>query len=320
MGQVRRLQQASGRPSGFEREYAELCASIDRSPSFKAGLTPQTKQTRAKNRYCDVIPLDKTRVRLVPQHGDQFAAQYDDYINANHVDGGYIACCAPVPAAIADFWHMVWQQRVHVVLMLTNFVERERCKAHVYWDVRGQPVDFVGVHVQLVEQEGDGDQQLEEEGFLTRMFRVWTVDERGREIESRIVKHLQLTIWPDHGVLQDFRVIAPLLHSVNAFKDEASLASGADTRVIVHCSAGIGRSGTFIAIDILLKQLQRAINGQEQWTEALDVARVVHRIRSQRPGMVQTPVSWLVVLQYLPLDVALLISVALLLADRSNTR
>jgi len=235
-----------------------------------------------------VLPFEKTRVRLLDC----------DYINANHIDGEYIACCAPVPAAIVDFWHMVWQCRVHVVLMLTNFVERERPKAHVYWDMRGQAVDFAGVHVQLVD-EASHEQQQATDGFITRMFRVWTTDKQGRELESRVVKHLQLTIWPDHGVLRDFRVIAPLLESVNSFRAESSRASGVDTRVVVHCSAGIGRSGTFIAIDILLKQIQQAIAASSSgaadeeavWTQALDVARVVHRIRSQRPGMVQTPVS-----------------------------
>lgn len=292
--QARRLQQAHGRSgsgsgsgSGFEREYAEICWSIDKAPWFKAALTPQTRETRAKNRYCDVLPFEKTRVKLLGC----------DYINANHIDDEYIACCAPVPAAIVDFWHMVWQCRVHVILMLTNFVERERPKAHVYWDMRGQAVDFGGVHVQLIDETGH-EQQQAVDGFITRMFRAWTTDKHGRELESRVIKHLQLTVWPDHGVLRDFRVIAPLLESMNAFRAEASRSSGVDTRVIVHCSAGIGRSGTFIAIDILLKQIQQAIaasaNGaadeEAVWMQALDVARVVHRIRSQRPGMVQTPV------------------------------
>ncbi|POM68391.1 Receptor-type tyrosine-protein phosphatase, partial [Phytophthora palmivora] len=151
LAKTQRLQRRDGRsgPSGFEREYMEICWSIDKAPDYEAMLTPQTKATKTKNRYRDVLPFEKTRVKL------QTAASKteDDYINANYIDGGYIACCAPVPAAIRDFWHMVWQCHVHVVLMLTNFVERERLKADMYWDPRGHTVDFDGVNVKLLEEE-----------------------------------------------------------------------------------------------------------------------------------------------------------------------
>jgi protein tyrosine phosphatase len=95
------------------------------------------------------------------------------------------------------------------------------------------------------------------QGFIVRRFKVWKLDGKGREVDSRVVKHIQLTTWPDHGVLRDFRVIAPMLDAVNSYKQEASKAHRVDAKVVVHCSAGIGRSGTFIAIDILLKERQR---------------------------------------------------------------
>lgn len=232
-----------------------------------------------------MLPFEKTRVKL--EHAPRSPS--GDYINANYVGDEYIACCAPVPLAIADFWHMVWQCDVHVILMLTNFVERDRPKADIYWNTRGQAVDFGGVVAQLIDEQHTDSS----DGFITRLFKVWTVDKHGRELESRVVKHLQLTIWPDHGVLRDFRVIAPLLDSMNSFRLEASRSRSVDTRVVVHCSAGIGRSGTVIAIDMLAKQIHQAIatNGSDDvWRHALDVQRVVHRIRSERPGMVQTPV------------------------------
>ncbi|GMF31449.1 unnamed protein product [Phytophthora fragariaefolia] len=283
---TQRLQRREGRGgvSGFEREYMELCWSVDKAPGYEASLTPQTKASKAKNRYRDVLPLEATRVRL------QGAA--DDYVNANHLDGGYIACCAPVPAAIRDFWHMVWQCDVHVVLMLTNFVERERLKADVYWDPSGQAVDFDGVKVKLLAEQ----QHAASGGFIVRKMQVWR--DGG---DSRVLEHIQLTTWPDHGVLRDFRVIAPMLDAVNSYREQASRTHKVGARVIVHCSAGIGRSGTFIAIDILLKQLHQVLAGsaaKEQTAsameQALDVSRVVHRLRSQRPGMVQTPVRGLV--------------------------
>lgn len=289
IAQVEQLRLPSGNArSGFEREYLEICWSIDRAPWYESALTPQTKFTKAKNRYRDVLPFDKTRVHLL-NPGNTPAG---DYINANFVDDHYIACCAPVPAAIRDFWHMVWECDVHVILMLTNFVERERLKADLYWDKRGARVDFDGVHVQLI---GEADHPASH-GFIVRMFKVWREDSKGVESSSRIVQQLQLTTWPDHGVLQDFRVVAPMLEMVNAYLQEASRSHGVDARVVVHCSAGIGRSGTFIAIDIILRAMRGALAVNREDSSgallaALDVQQVVHRIRSQRPGMVQTPVS-----------------------------
>ncbi|POM60126.1 Receptor-type tyrosine-protein phosphatase [Phytophthora palmivora] len=274
LAKTQRLHRRDGRsgPSGFEREYMEICWSIDKAPDYEAMLTPQTKATKTKNRYRDVLPFEKTRVKL------QTAASKteDDYINANYIDGGYIACCAPVPAAIRDFWHM-----------------RERLKADMYWDPKGHTVDFDGVNVKLLEEESP-----ERLGFIVRKFKVW----KG-ESESRVIQHIQLTTWPDHGVLRDFQVIAPMLDAVNSYRNEASRQFQVEARVVVHCSAGIGRSGTFIAIDILLKQLHQVLNDKSsdeaQAIQALDISRVVYHLRSQRPGMVQTPDQYEMIYQYL---------------------
>uniref|UniRef100_K3X3K1 Uncharacterized protein n=1 Tax=Globisporangium ultimum (strain ATCC 200006 / CBS 805.95 / DAOM BR144) TaxID=431595 RepID=K3X3K1_GLOUD len=291
-----RLPSGSAR-SGFEREYMEVCWSIDKAPWYQAALTPQTKFTNAKNRYRDVLPFEKTRVHLV----DADSGPAGDYINANFVDDKYIACCAPIPNVIGDFWHMVWQCNVHVILMLTNFIERERRKADLYWDKAGKVVDFKGVFVQLI---GEEDHPASH-GFIIRLFKIWTVDRNGSESSSRIIQQLQLTIWPDHGVLRDFRVIAPMLEMVNEYHDQASRSHEVDARTVVHCSAGIGRSGTVIAIDIILNELQRAlrtvssgVDNDDAVAAALDVQRVVHRIRSQRPGMVQTPEQYEMIYQY----------------------
>ncbi|CAI5740799.1 unnamed protein product [Hyaloperonospora brassicae] len=295
---TRRLQcsDSHSSSSGFEREYRELCRCIRNAVDDDLLLTPQTRATKAKNRYKNILPFEKTRVKL------QDTAE--DYINANYIDGGYIACCAPVPAAISDFWHMVWQCDVHVVLMLTKFVEQARLSADVYWDTRvDHAVDFDGVYVKLVAERKLPSSQ----SIATRTFKVWKVDDAGRESESRVVQHFQLTSWPDHGVLQDYRVVALLLDSVNSYQREASQAHNVDAKVVVHCSAGVGRSGTFIAIDILLKQLHRVLTDTSDSDEekaramqhAMDVPRVVHRLRSQRPGMVQTPEQYRMIYQFL---------------------
>lgn len=236
-----------------------------------------------------MLPFEKTRVHLANPENTPAG----DYINANFVDDNYIACCAPIPNAISDFWHMVWECDVHVILMLTNFVERERLKADLYWDTQGQVVRFKDIFVQLI---GEEDHPASH-GFIVRLFKVWRVDSNGVESPSRIIQQLQLTIWPDHGVLRDFRVIAPLLEMARKYREESSRSFGVDARMVVHCSAGIGRSGTVVAIDIMLREIERALRiglsgGDEgdALAAALDVQSVVHRIRSQRPGMVQTPV------------------------------
>ncbi|TDH70300.1 hypothetical protein CCR75_002218 [Bremia lactucae] len=295
-----RLQQLQCRDShsgvtGFKREYKELCHSIDKAPGYDAALTPQTTARKAKNRYQDVVPFEKTRVKL------QLVSREtrDDYINASYIDGGYIACCAPVPAAIGDFWHMVWQCHVHVVLMLTNFVEHERLKAVRYWNPRGYAVTYGNLQVQLLDKKT----QIEGLGFIVRRFQL--SHKIGLKTESRTLLHLQLTKWPDHGVLRDFRVIASMLDTVNCYRDDASRRLKVEAKVVVHCSAGIGRSGTFIAIDILLKQLHRVLIGRKCETEGtqeivpLDVSKVVYRLRSQRPGMVQTPEQYQMIYHFL---------------------
>ncbi|KAI9912864.1 hypothetical protein PsorP6_005872 [Peronosclerospora sorghi] len=121
----------------------------------------------------------------------------------------------------------------------------------------------------------------------------------GHAKESRVIQHFDLTSWPDHGVLQDFQVIAPMLEAMNSYRCEMSPALQVDARVVVYCSAGIGRSGTLIAIDILLKKLHQALLDKSKSVEerkgaiqhAVDIPPVVHRLRSQRPGMVQTPIG-----------------------------
>ncbi|TMW69820.1 hypothetical protein Poli38472_001976 [Pythium oligandrum] len=287
-----------GACSGFEREYREICRSIDGAPWYDNAITPQTKHTIAKNRYSDVLPFERTRVRLPAAISTGPAG---DYINANFIDDTYIACCAPIPNVLADFWHMIWHSDVHVILMLTNFVERNRRKADLYWDSRGHAIDFNGVFVQLVQEE----QHPASDGFIIRMFKVWT---SATESQPRLVQHVQLTIWPDHGVLRDFQVIAPMLQLVNSYRDQAALTSGRAARIVVHCSAGIGRSGTFIAIDIILQALHGAFrmhasdassSSVELLRQSLNVPQIVHRIRSQRPGMVQTPEQYEMIYRYI---------------------
>ncbi|KAI9906526.1 hypothetical protein PsorP6_016638 [Peronosclerospora sorghi] len=122
-------------------------------------------------------------------------------------------------SAIQDFWHMVWQCDVHVVLMLTDFVERKRLKADMYWDSRlNQAMEFNGVYVSLEHET----QSSVHSGIIVRRFKVCKQDISEHAKESRVIQHFQLTSWPDHGVLQDFQVIAPMLEAMNNYRCEVS--------------------------------------------------------------------------------------------------
>ncbi|KAI9910450.1 hypothetical protein PsorP6_010063 [Peronosclerospora sorghi] len=139
-------------------------------------------------------------------------------------------------------------------------------------------MDFNGVYVSLEHET----QSSVHSGNIVRRFKVWKQDISEHAKESRVIQHFQLTSWPDHGVLQDFQVIAPMLQAMNNYR----------------C---IGRSGTFIAIDILLKKLHQVLLDKSKTVEerkgaiqhAMDIPRVVLRLRSQRPGMVQTPINFI---------------------------
>ncbi|KAF0687918.1 Aste57867_20410 [Aphanomyces stellatus] len=278
--------QMEANASACTAEYDEIRMSIEGAPWFEAALTPQTAATKAKNRYRDVLPFEKTRVR-VRTHANDSAG---DYINANYIAGNeYIACCAPPPSAIVDFWSMVWHENVHVILMLTNFIERQMLKADMYWNAKGQAVQVGDVTVRLAAEEDSA------RGYTTRVFELT----HPSEASTRLVHQVQLTTWPDHGVLQDYRVVEPMLHLVNALNKRGE--NGARRPIVVHCSAGIGRSGTFIAINIMLTQLREAVVTADdaRLASALDVRAVVHRIRSERPGMVQTPEQYRMIYQYL---------------------
>ncbi|KAH9126865.1 hypothetical protein LEN26_009343 [Aphanomyces euteiches] len=278
----------------FAEEYREIRNSVEGAPWFQAALTPQTAATKEKNRYRDVLPFEKTRVRLRPQTNDPAG----DYINANFIfEDQYIACCAPTPNAIVDFWSMVWYENVHVILMLTNFVERQMLKADMYWDTKGQIVDVGEITIQLKQVE-----------VSSRGYTIRTIELTHRSLSTkRTLYHVQLTTWPDHGVLQDFGVIQPMLRLVNGLNQRNRCESDPQLPrpIVVHCSAGIGRSGTFIAIDTILKQLREAATSlsnpdtAERLANALNIRSIVHRLRCQRPGMVQTTEQYQMIYEYI---------------------
>ncbi|XP_043402968.1 receptor-type tyrosine-protein phosphatase kappa isoform X3 [Chelonia mydas] len=243
-------------PVGRDAEYQKLVSGL-LHPSH-AGKEPWNQ---AKNRYKSVIPYDHCRVVL------QSANVGADYINASYVDSYrsprfFIAAQGPLPGTVVDFWQMIWQEKVSAIVMLTGLVEQNKTKCEQYWP-EGEQVcgDFT---VTL-------SNTWTTTSLVTRTFRL----QRAGSPLPRNMQQFHYLLWPDHGVPSNPARLLQLVEMVNERVSEAPAGP-----VLVHCSAGIGRTGTFIALDVLLK-MARAEG-------SVDVFRCVQRLREQRVGMVQT--------------------------------
>ncbi|MEJ1269826.1 hypothetical protein NN561_000643 [Cricetulus griseus] len=218
---------------------------------------------KPKNRYANVIAYDHSRVILQPLEG----IMGSDYINANYVDGyrrqnAYIATQGPLPETFGDFWRMVWEQRSATVVMMTRLEEKSRIKCDQYWPNRGtETYGFIQVTL------------LDTMELATFCVRTFSLHKNGSS-EKREVRHFQFTAWPDHGVPE---YPTPFL----AFLRRVKTCNPPDAGpVVVHCSAGVGRTGCFIVIDAMLERIKTE--------KTVDVYGHVTLMRSQRNYMVQT--------------------------------
>uniref|UniRef100_A0A8L0DQV7 Receptor-type tyrosine-protein phosphatase kappa n=1 Tax=Oncorhynchus mykiss TaxID=8022 RepID=A0A8L0DQV7_ONCMY len=242
---------------GFKEEYESF---------FEGQSAPwdsaKKDENRMKNRYGNIIAYDHSRVRLQPLEGEQNS----DYINANYVDGyhrpnHYIATQGPMQETVFDFWRMVWQENTAAIVMVTNLVEVGRVKCCKYW-----PDDteiYRDIKVTLIET-----QLLSE-----YVIRTFAVEKRGAH-EIREIRQFHFTGWPDHGVPYH---ATGLLGFVRRVKAKTLTIAGP---MVIHCSAGAGRTGCFIVIDIMLDMAERE--------GVVDIYNCVRELRSRRVNMVQT--------------------------------
>uniref|UniRef100_A0A9J8AJG2 Receptor-type tyrosine-protein phosphatase kappa n=1 Tax=Cyprinus carpio carpio TaxID=630221 RepID=A0A9J8AJG2_CYPCA len=242
---------------GFKEEYESF---------FEGQSAPwdsaKKDENRMKNRYGNIIAYDHSRVRLQNLDGEQNS----DYINANYVDGyhrpnHYIATQGPMQETAIDFWRMVWQENTATIVMVTNLVEVGRVKCCKYW-----PDDteiYRDIKVTLIET-----QLLSE-----YVIRTFAVEKRGAH-EIREISQFHFTGWPDHGVPYH---ATGLLGFVRRVKAKSPPNAGP---IVVHCSAGAGRTGCFIVIDIMLDMAERE--------GVVDIYNCVRELRSRRVNMVQT--------------------------------
>ncbi|XP_054716770.1 tyrosine-protein phosphatase 10D-like [Uloborus diversus] len=244
----------------FSQEFEKLKHDSQQLPCTVAEM----EENRAKNRWMNIFPFDHSRVKLLPL-GDEPGS---DFINANYIPGTsslreYIATQGPLATTVDDFWRMIWEQSVSTIVMLTQCVERGKSKCEEYWP----PPTQGGAHYGDLLVRTISVSMLD--SYVIRIFRV-QLGTRGRE-----VKQLHFTRWPDFGCPESPE---ELLNFVRAVRDH--LPRTQPGPIIVHCSAGVGRTGTFIAVDRIAQELQD--------TNYIDVYGTVMDLRQHRTNMVQT--------------------------------
>ncbi|KAJ3257634.1 hypothetical protein HK103_004422 [Boothiomyces macroporosus] len=239
-----------------------------------------TKKNEKLNRYYDIVPYDFNRVVL---NGTP------DYINATHISDmfgneKYIATQGPLPNTFYSFWQMVWEQKSPVVVMLTPEVEKDRIKCHKYWpETIDQPVEYSGEKSFSVVLKKDSS--LMNGQTIHRQFEIEF------EGSKRKVEQIQFLGWPDHEG-SDAHLVLDVIDYANSVYSTATEMGP----FIVHCSAGVGRSGTFCTIDSILKAFENGITDcsklkKPDWDKVSNcdlVALSVNHLRHQRISMVQS--------------------------------
>ena len=228
----------------------------------------------SKNRYNDVAPLDKTRVKLLGLKNDYINGSY---IQIDSLENKYISTQAPLPHTFRDFWKMVWDQKSSVIMMLTNFSENGKTKAHRYWPGKSKKYSYksdetidnnpIEMEIILIDRKAIGL-------FGLRQF---LLKHNG---EERTVHHIQYSNWGDHSQPTSIKDIEKLIMYMELFKITGEIA-GLDGPPIIHCSAGVGRAGTFIVCS-LIRQLKLA-------RKEINIPNLIVEVRECRVGMVQTP-------------------------------
>ncbi|KAK1793446.1 hypothetical protein P4O66_011827, partial [Electrophorus voltai] len=257
----------------FREEFNSLPCGFGRGTFEEAGR----EENKDKNRYPNILPYDHSRVLL--SHIDGHICS--DYVNASYIDGyreknKFIAAQGPKPETVADFWRMVWEQKSATIVMLTNIRERKEEKCYQYWPEQGCWLyGCVRVAVEDVTVLVD---------YTIRKFCVQYHGAEGCRA-PRLVTQLHFTSWPDFGV-----PLSPIgmLKFLKKVKSVNPMHAGP---IIVHCSAGVGRTGTFIVIDAMMDMMH--VEGR------VDVFGFVSRIRGQRCQLVQTDMQYSFIYQAL---------------------
>ncbi|XP_074544655.1 receptor-type tyrosine-protein phosphatase S isoform X2 [Halichoeres trimaculatus] len=248
--------------TGMELEFKRLANTKAHTSRFVTANLPCNK---FKNRLVNIMPYETTRVCLQPIRG----LEGSDYINASYIDGyrqqrGYIATQGPLAETTEDFWRMLWEHNSTIVVMLTKLREMGREKCHQYW-----PAERSARYQYFVV---DPMAEYNMPQYILREFKVTDA----RDGQSRTVRQFQFTDWPEQGVPKSGEGFIDFIGQVHKTKEQF----GQDGPISVHCSAGVGRTGVFITLSIVLERMR--------YEGAVDIFQTVKMLRTQRPAMVQT--------------------------------
>ncbi|XP_021021757.1 receptor-type tyrosine-protein phosphatase H [Mus caroli] len=251
---------------GFAQEYQQLALE----GQGQSQITASALENRSKNRYRNVLPYDWSRVPLQPLQEEPGS----DYINASFMPGlwgpkEFIATQGPLPNTVSDFWRMVWEQQSHTLVMLTNCMESGRVKCEHYWPLDAQPCIHGQLQVMLISEEAS-------ENWTVRHLQLFHMKEQ----QTLSLRQFHYLAWPDHGVPYSPDPLLAFRKMLRQWMDQTK--DGGPP--IVHCSAGVGRTGTLIALDVLLRQLEcEGLVGPFSF---------VKKMRESRPLMVQTEAQY----------------------------
>ncbi|XP_041126589.1 receptor-type tyrosine-protein phosphatase C-like isoform X3 [Polyodon spathula] len=241
-----------------------------------------------KNRYVDILPYDYNRAILSTINGEAGS----EYINASFIDGykepkKYIAAQGPKDETIDDFWRMIWEQQSSIIVMVTRCEEGNRNKCAQYWPTKVNETKNLHLFDVKLNEENKYPDYIIRKLTIKKLFRTCSahVFKENMNNSERVVTHIQFTSWPDHGVPDDPQLLLKLRRRVNSFNN---VFSGP---IVIHCSAGVGRTGTYIGIDALIKELEAE--------ERFDVYSYVVRLRRQRCLMVQVENQYILIHQAL---------------------
>nr|XP_046157175.1 receptor-type tyrosine-protein phosphatase S isoform X18 [Oncorhynchus gorbuscha] len=248
--------------TGMELEFKRLANSKAHTSRFISANLPCNK---FKNRLVNIMPYETTRVCLQPIRG----LEGSDYINASFIDGyrqqkAYIATQGPLAETTEDFWRMMWENNSTIVVMLTKLREMGREKCHQYW-----PAERSARYQYFVV---DPMAEYNMPQYILREFKVTDA----RDGQSRTVRQFQFTDWPEQGVPKSGEGFIDFIGQVHKTKEQF----GQDGPISVHCSAGVGRTGVFTTLSIVLERMR--------YEGVVDIFQTVKMLRTQRPAMVQT--------------------------------
>ncbi|KAI4902613.1 hypothetical protein NFI96_032935 [Prochilodus magdalenae] len=227
---------------------------------------------RSKNRFTNIKPYNNNRVKLLSEPG----IPGSDYINASFVSGylcpnEFIATQGPLPGTVADFWRMIWETRTKTIAMLTQCFEKGRIRCHQYWPEDNKPVTVFGDIIIT---------KLTEDVHPDWTVRALRVERHG---DYMVVHHFNYTSWPEHGVPESSSTLIQFVKAVRSNRGHDN------TTIVVHCSAGVGRTGVFIALDHLIQHVRDH--------DFVDVYGLVAELRTERMCMVQNLAQYMFLYQ-----------------------